>query len=269
MTNIKQFTDLEVVLLFTEHDFTVPAYLRNKYGCSVFTFTDKRDNKIYIPSVRPWLLWQWLAQDPAREQETYFYIDSDIIFREWPNFATLGFSPNKVVGSDCSGYLDYNYIIQCQRGQAIAEKMAAVCGITVEQMKNVPGIGAHIILDQPKAEFWRRTYDDSNKLYMYLASLSNSNIQKWTAEMWAQLWGWVREGYQIEASKELDFCRPTDPIAEWDKVKIMHNAGVTQPGKMFFKGQYDKQMPFGQDFSEISENLVSIKYVEAIKKVLQ
>lgn len=268
LTNIQQFGDHEVILLFTRHDDSVPQYLADKYGVRCFVYADKRDDKRYIPSVRPYLLWQYLAGDPERERETYFYIDADIIFREWPHFATLGISPQKVIGSDCSGYLDYDYIINCKQGQVIAAAMADICGISVEQMRGVKGIGAHIVLDQPQAAFWRRAYEDSNKLYHYLLPC-NSDIQKWTAEMWAQLWGWVRDGYEITAPAELDFCRPTDDIKMWDMVKIMHNAGVISEGDLFFKGAWIDRSPIGADHSHVRRDKVSKKYVEAIEKVLQ
>lgn len=267
LTNIRQFTDMEVILLFTEHDFTVPLHFRKKWGCGVFTFQDKRDDRVYIPSIRPWLLWQYLAADPAREQETYFYIDSDVIFREWLDFATLPFSEKAIVGSDCSSYLNREYVLSCRRGKEILEKMAAITGITPERTKGVPGIGAHLILTKPKAAFWKRAYEDSNKLYQYFNRV-DTDLQKWTAEMWAQLWGWVREGYEIVAPKEMDFCRPTDDISKWDEVKIMHNAGVTGSGELFYKGKYDDHAPFGEDFSHVRADKVSRKYVEAIEKVV-
>lgn len=269
LTNVRQFTDLEVVLLFTEHDFTVPAYFRNQ-GYSVFTFTDTREDLSYIPSVRPWLLWQYFRQHPEAEAESYFYIDSDIVFREWVHFATLPFSEKTIVGSDCSGYLSYDYILQTQKGPEIAAKMAEICGITVEQMKGVPGIGAHLLLQKFSADFWERCYYDSNKIHHYFEGL-DSNIQKWTAEMWAQLWGFVREGRQIEASSELDFCLPTDSLERYEQVKILHNAGITadKSHDHFFKGQYVNYSPFGKNFDFVRTDRATIRYVEAIQKVIQ
>lgn len=267
LTNIKQFGNFDVVLLFTRHDDTVPQYLADKYGVQCFVYADNRDDKRYIPSVRPYLLWRYLAQDPTREQETYFYIDSDVIFREMPDFATLGFDANTWVGSDCSGYLDYGYIATRKNGPAIAEQMATICGITVDQMKGVPGIGAHIVMTNPTARFWLRAYEDSNKLYDYFNYL-DSDIQKWTAEMWAQLWGMVREGKTVKAPSEMDFCMATDNIKMWDIVKIMHNAGVTGSDDMFFKGNYADKVPFGENFDHVRHDKVSRKYVEAIEKVI-
>jgi hypothetical protein len=269
LTNIRQFTDMEVVLLFTEHDFTVPIHFRNDWGCSVFVYTDKRDDGSYIPSVRPWLLWQYFAEDSSREQETYFYIDSDVIFREWIDFATLDIRPETIVGSNVSGYLDYKYVAQCQQGDTIAAQMAEVCGITVEQMKNVPGIGAHLIFSELSADFWKRCYFDSNKLWHYFEGL-DSNIQKWTAEMWAQQWGWIREGKTLLAPAELDFCMATDEIEKYDAVKIMHNAGVTaeKSYELFFKGQYVNYAPFGKSFDFVRRDKCSYEYVKAIQKVV-
>lgn len=267
LTNVRQFTDMEVVLLFTEKNFTVPLHFRNKWGCSVFSWTDRRDDTGYIPSVRPWLLWQYFKAHPEAENETYLYIDSDVIFREWIDCATLGNDPQEVLGADCGGYISYDYVAQCQKGPEIASKMAEICGISVEQMKNVPGIGAHLILTNPTAAFWERCYNDSNKLYHYFETL-DSNVQKWTAEMWVQLWGWVREGKRIVHSTELDFCMPTDDIVKWDEVKILHNAGVTESSELFFKGNYVDHTPFGENFNYVRKDKCSIKYVEAIEKVI-
>lgn len=268
LTNIRQFTDLEIILLFTDKDFTVPIHFREKWGCSVFCYTDRRDDTTYEASTRPWLLWQYLAGDPAREQETYLYIDSDVIFREWLDFDEMNIDDQIVNGSDCDGYIGYGYIEQCEKGSEILAKMAEICGTTLEAMEPVPGIGAHIVLKNPRAEFWKRCYFDSNKIYHYLSGI-DSNIQKWTAEMWAQQWGWVRESFTFATPKELDFCRATDPVAAWDKVKIYHNAGVHAYGdNYFFKGLYDKTSPIGMDFSDVRDDKATIHYVRAMEKVL-
>lgn len=268
LTNIRQFTDMEVVLLFKEKIFTVPIHFRDKWGCSVFTFEDKRQDQSYIPSIRPYLWWQYLKQHPEAENETYIYIDSDIIFREWPDFATLDISPKRWFSSDCSGYIGHEYIMSRKQGPAIAQKMAEITGITLDQLKATPGAGAQWFIQNPTAAFWERAYHDSMAIYDYFRPL-DSDIQKWTAEMWAQLFGMTREGIEVVIDhKQLDFCLPTDPVEKWDTVKILHNAGVTGSGDMFFKGQWVDQSPLGQDFSHIRTDKATIKYVEAIQKVI-
>lgn len=269
LTNIRQFTDIEVILLFSEKNFTVPIFFREKYGCSVFTFTDRREDRTYIPAIRPYLWWQYLKEHPEAEEETYLYIDSDVIFREWPNFATLDVGPKRWFSSDCSGYIGYDYVASRQNGDKIAQRMADITGITLDQLKATPGAGAQWVIQNPTAAFWERSYLDSLAIYSYFQSV-NSNIQKWTAEMWAQLFGMTREGIEVVINHDqLDFCRPTDPVEKWDEVKILHNAGVIGSGDMFFKGEWDKTSPIGQDFSHIRKDKATIKYVEAIQKVLQ
>jgi hypothetical protein len=272
LTNIRQFTDMEVVLLFSKpHEYNplVPRYLVDKYpGVRAFVYDDNRSDKSYIPSIRPYLWWQYLKADPEREQETYFYIDSDIIFREWIDFATLDFGPKKWIGSDCNNYINYDYLRQVENGPAIIQRMAQYCNITPQQMIGVAGLGAHLIINQPSAEMWRLAYLRSNTIWHYFDGVK-SNIQKWTAEMWAQLWTMVEFGITTETPKELDFAFSTDPIEKWDRIKILHNSGVMEAGKgMFFKGGYQDKVPFGENFDWVDITKCSRKYVDAIEKVI-
>lgn len=269
---MRQFTDMEVILLFNKpHDFDpkVAAYLVNKYpNVQAYQYVDNRYDKSYIPSVRPYLWWQYLKADPSREQETYFYIDSDVIFRTWPDVSELGVGPGKWVGSDCGGYINYDYLKQVEDGPRIIQRMAQLCGITPQQMVGVPGIGAQLIISNPTAAMWERCYHRSNELWHFLDGC-HSNIQKWTAEMWAQLWTFVEYGIEIEAPKELDFCWSTDPLKRWDETKILHNSGVSEPNMgMFFKGGYRDHTPFGENFDWVDKEKCSRKYVDAIEKVI-
>lgn len=267
LTSIRSLTDMEVVLLFKKDDDTVPRYLLDKYsGVQCFVYKDNRYDKSYIPSIRPYLWWQYLAKDASREQETYFYIDSDVIFREWPNLDGL-LDGASIAGSDCDSYIGYNYLKQVQRGPEIIGRMARICGIQPEQMVGVPGIGAHIVIANPTAAEWHKAYERSNEIWHYLDGV-NSDIQKWTAEMWAQLWTWVESGRTITMPKELNFVMSTNPVEDYDKVKILHNSGVVDvKTPMFFKGQYTDHVPFGEDFSWVDPKKCSKRYTEAIMNV--
>ena len=269
LTNIKQFGDHEITLLFSKHDDTIPLYFREKYGCRVFVYQDKRIYNRYIPSIRPYLLYCHLLAHPEYEQGQYLYVDSDIIFRELPDFTTFDYDSHKVYGADCGSYIALDYILSKKNGPRIAAKMAEICGITVDQMRGVPGIGAQIILNNPTAAFWLRAYRNSNNIHIYFNGL-DSDIQKWTAEMWGQLWGWVAAGITPIHSTELDFSRPTDDIEKWDQFKFMHNAGVTVDDKeLFYKGQYTDRSPMDEDLSWVTDKKVSKKYVEAIQSVVR
>lgn len=272
LTNIRQFTDMEVVLLFSKpHDYdkSVPPYLVHKYpGVRAFVYNDNRFDKSYIPSIRPYLWWQYLRGHPERENETYFYIDSDVIFREWPDLNAMQVNALHWAGSDCDNYIGHDYIKQTQRGPEIVQRMAQYCNITEKQMIGVPGIGAQLVIANPTAKMWEKSYHRSNSLWHYLDG-TQSNIQKWTAEMWAQLWTWTEHGITLEMPKELDFCFSCDPIERWDQTKILHNSGVTaDTGQCFFKGKYTDHTPFGEDFSWVDTKKCSRKYVDAIEKVI-
>lgn len=271
LTNIRQFTDMEVILLFSKpHDYnpSVPRYLVDKYpGVRAFLYDDMRQDRSYIPSIRPYLWWQYLKGHPEREAETYFYIDSDVIFKEWPNFESMRVTPTHWAGSDCDNYIGYNYLKQVEKGPEIISRMAQYCGISPRQMVGVPGIGAQMVVSHPTAEIWQQAYSRSNILWHYFDGVK-SNIQKWTAEMWAQLWTFVEHGITISMPHELDFCWSTDPLYRWDETKILHNSGVTDEGDLFFKGKYRDYVPFGEDFSWVNNEKCSRKYVDAIERVV-
>lgn len=272
LTNIRQFSDIEVILLFSkpqDYDKSVPRYLVNKYaGVRAFVYEDNRYDKSYIPSIRPYLWWQYLRNHPERENETYFYIDSDVIFREWPDFSAMHVNALHWAGSDCDNYIGYDYLKQVQRGPEIIGHMAQYCQITPSQMRGVPGIGAHLVIAQPTARMWEQSYYRSNAIWHYLDGVT-SNIQKWTAEMWAQLWTWTEHGITLSAPKELDFCFATDPLKRWEETKIMHNSGVIEDtGELFFKGKYRDHTPFTEDLSWVNPDKCSRKYVDAIEKVI-
>ena len=237
----------------------------------VLMYNDLRDDKNYIANIRPYLWYCYLSENPKREHETYFQIESDIIFRKLPNYNKIKVSPNEWYGSDCGGYIDYQYLKSVRMGDEIIANFANIIGISIEEIRNTPGAGAHWIMQNPTADYWLKVYQDCTKLWNYLEPI-DSNIQKWTAEMWAQLLNAPYFGINFNLTRELDFCRPTDDIRMWDKVNIMHNAGVLreQSEYLFFKGdgKYNYKMPFDDDLSYVRRDRVSSKYVDAIKKVV-
>lgn len=147
--------------------------------------------------------------------------------------------------------------------------MASIVGVTVESLETINNNsgGAQWLIKNPTAEYWKKVYEDSNKIWKYFETL-DSNIQKWTAEMWAQLWNMMYFNIGPKVSREMDFCWATDPIDRWYETKIMHNAGVTEEmTDLFFKGKYVEESPFDDDLSFVNKDKVSSKYVEAIERV--
>lgn len=271
LTNLKQvgFDLSSVILLFTKHDMKIPAYLAHKYGVTVHVYEDTRDDKNYIPSVKPWLWWQFLVENPQRERDTYFYFDSDVIFRQKPDFRRLKAAPDRWLCSDTNGYLNLDYLRHCHNGDELLARMAKIVGVTVPSLEtiNQNSGGAQWLINQPKAIYWHKVYRDCNRLYRYLQQ-SKSNVQVWTAEMWAQLWNLLYFNIGPQISPELEFCWATDPLKRWHETKILHNAGVTAQHKdLFFKGNYLHSAPFEADLTFVNPKKCSSKYVAAIHQV--
>jgi hypothetical protein len=245
------------------------AHIREKFPTvAIHVYEDTRIDKSYAPTIRPFLWYCYLSEDPTREQESYFQIDSDVIFRELPDFSKIPATETVWYGSDCAGYLDYEYLRTRQKGEQIVDNFARLLDVDRQIIEQTPGAGAQWVLVHPTARYWLKVYNDSNKLYHYLEHI-NSDIQKWTAEMWAQLYNAPYFGIEQRISPELDFCRPTDDVKMWDMVKILHNAGVIgELGKyMFYKGKYVDRTPFGDNLDYVHRDKASIKYVDAIKNV--
>ena len=271
LTNLKSHGIKNIVLLFQKWDDDIPVYFENKYGVETHVYEDSRDDKSYIPSIKPYLWWQYLAGDPSREKGKYFYMDSDVIFREKLDFRKLPVKDDVWYCSDCNGYLNVDYIRNCTNGEQVLKDMANIVGVTVESLETINhnSGGAQWLIKNPTAEYWKKVYDDSNKIYNYFKNL-DSNIQKWTAEMWAQLWNMIYFNIGPKIIDEMEFCWATDPLRRWNETKIMHNAGVTADATdLFFKGKYVHSSPFDDDLSFVNKSKVSSKYVDAIKKVIK
>lgn len=254
----------DIVLLFTRHDSTIPRYLGDKYGVEVHVYDD-RDDRSYIPSVKPYLWSKYLQEDKSRENESYFYLDGDVLFRRVPEVL-----PNKDIwyGSDCGRYLSVDYIDST--GKGIFEEMCKIIGVDANKIRELnPVAGAQWVISNPSYEYWNKVYQDSNVLYKYLCSRTNSKIQTWTAEMWAQLYNVYLFKKSVEVHDELDFSWSTDSVDRYYETAMLHNAGVTRDKEaMFFKGKYTRNSPFEDDLSFVDPNKASIKYVEAIKEVV-
>ena len=267
ISNLKKNNITDVILLFSEFDDSVSFNLLEKYPhLTIYNFEDLREDKSYIPSIKPYLWYRFLEEYPHYENENYLYIDSDVIFREMIDYEKFLNDDNIWYGSNCNGYLNYDYIKSTKNGNKTLIDMSNIIGIDLNDVKdiNYNCIGAQLIIKKPKAKYWKKVYEDSNKIHHYFETI-DSNIQKWTAEMWSQLWNMLYFNIIPKVHEEFDFSWATDNIEKWYKNKIYHNAGVTpEMNELFFKGQYVNTFPFDDDLSFVSKSKCSSKYVEAI-----
>lgn len=255
----------DIVLLFLQDNSDITRYFE-QFDYEVHSYSGASTE--YLPAIKSFLWAEYLKEDPSRENETYFYLDSDVILREKINFRKARAKEDVWLCSDCNSYLNLDYIRQCENGEQILKDMAEIVEVTVESLEtiNTNSGGAQWLIKNPKADYWEKVYLDSIKLYNYL-SKAQSNIQAWTAEMWAQLWNMMYFNIGAKVHSELDFCWATDDIKKWDQVKIYHDAGVTpEMRNLFYKGAYNDKAPFGEDLSGIDKKKCSYKYVQAIKE---
>lgn len=268
ITNLQEIkADANIYILFSSFDPSVSDRLKEKYPhVNIYRYEDNRKDKSYIPSIRPYLWWKFLEENPEMQEEAFLYIDSDVIFREMIIIPEL--KKAEWIGSDCSGYLSLEYIKGCKNGTRVLNKMRNIVGISEEQIEELCYmLGAQVYVNKSSIEFWKKVYDDCVKMWNMFV-LQDTDLQIWTAEMWAQAWNMSLFGYTATTSDEFIFNWATDPIENWEEHKIFHNAGVTSDRKeLFFKGKYTNIAPFEEDFSKISPDFCSKMYVEAIKKV--
>lgn len=265
-TVIKSLTDLgvekgDIVLLFAKEDDSVVEEFSE---CETHVYEDERYDKAYIPSIRPFLWWKYLEEDKARENETYVYLDSDTLILDLSAFK-VAVTKNRWYCSDTTGYIGLDYIKSVSHSSRTLEVMTDAIKVPIEWLEAIQDNsgGAQWVVKNPKAGYWHDVYVNSIVLYKAIEPLDTS-LQKWTAEMWAQLWTMYHYGVAPKVSDKLAFAWSTDN--ELGDKKIIHNAGVTADMNLFFKGAYQDRPPL-TDLNQESGK-VSDLYVKAIKEAL-
>jgi len=262
-------------------------------GVNIHFYKDDRIKKTYIPSIKPYLISQWLKNSPEYG-DCFFLHDADIIFRELPDFKTL-LNDDICYLSDTIGYIGYNYIIDCcrryERQHPTSEKdqllneMTSIIGIDTELIKTNQDNsgGGQYIIKNTDYKIWQKIYEDCTPLYKQMLNyqrrfpINPGQIQFWTAEMWSLLWNLWLFGYQTKITPLLDFSWATDNLEKYNAKPILHMAGVTenQKERKFFKGEYINLDPIEvlrsnpTHFDYIKEDSSTIKYIDVIKSFIK
>ena len=140
-----------------------------KKGYNVHFYVDDRDEKGYIPSIKPFLIHKWLKEFP-QYGESFFLHDADIIFRELPDYTKL-MNDEVCYLSDTKGYIAYNYLIDCCRRYESAHPTSEVNQL-LQEMVDVVGIdidcvasnqegsgGGQYIIKNTTSDNWYKIYD--------------------------------------------------------------------------------------------------------------
>ncbi|WP_208422102.1 hypothetical protein [Latilactobacillus fragifolii] len=249
--------DADIVVLFAEDNEAVA----NAFGqYDVHIYQDDRYDKNYIPSIRPYLWWKYLDEDASRENENYVYLDSDVVILDLSVFKVHA-TEKRWYASNANGYLNYDYLKNVSNSEVVIDSMCQTLHIPQDWLKSINknSGGAQWVIRKPKAGYWHDVYVNSIELYNCIKPLK-TNLQKWTAEMWAQLWTMYHYGIKPMVNDKLEFAWSTDDSIN-DK-KIIHNAGVTVDTKLFFKGNYNETPPLSalqQDSGKVSD--LYVRYV--------
>ena len=263
------------------------------FGINVHHFTDFRRKKHYIPSIKPYLISNWLKTN-ENYGKLFFLHDADIIFKELPNFESL-LNDDICYLSDTVGYIGYDYIIDCCRRyerqhptseeNQLINEMASVIGVDVDVIKENRDNagGGQYLIKNTNSEMWDKIYRDSILLYDQMLDyqrrfpISPGEIQFWTAEMWSLLWNLWLYGHKTKVIKDLDFSWATDSVDVYEQKPILHMAGVTEDLKSskFYKGEYINVDPIQKlretpnHFDYIDPKSSTIKYIENMKSYIQ
>ena len=231
---------------------------------NIFLYEDKGVQQflgVYIPILRPHILWQHFEGYPELKDKTIIYTDSDILWLDTLNINHLLLDNINYV-SDASSYLNYSYF-ENKYKQVIPEKLEEAKSVDfLKEVCNIVGVDKKIVIDNNNntggvqyilknidADFWKKVETDVLKIRLYLQQVNkiyfkneNDGIQSWCADLWAVQFNlWLRN-QETKVVKELDFAWATEPIEKLNSCTIYHNAGVT--GKYmndipyFYKGAY-------------------------------
>ena len=254
--------------------------LANRYPARFFFYDDTRATKHYISSIRPNILKQHWEKHPYLKDHAIFYHDCDIIFThpisEWISQDII--NNNQWYGSDTRWYIAHSYIKG--KGQEIIDKMCEIMQLPEEliQENELNAIGAQYLMKNIDYHYWNRVEEDSELLFKQITELNNQikitnpsyhELQIWCADMWAVLWGAWRKGWKTNCIPQFDFSWGTSTEADFHKMNIMHNAGVTDSNSgLFFKAEYMNELPYGKEL-DIKVGTASWHYWNWINKTGQ
>ena len=217
---------------------------------------------IYIPILRPYLLWRFWVDFPEMKDRAVLYYDNDVLLTEAFNIDEY-IDDDICYVSNTNSYINATYfdskvndvksdMLEEYKKDDILAKATAYAGVTREiaEKNNLHSGGAQYLLKNIDADFWKRMIGDVIDIRLYLQGTVNKKyfeneskgFQSWCADMWALLWGLWREGHDVKIIKEMDFAWAPDPIEKLDTHSMYHNAGITGEHvngvPHFYKGKY-------------------------------
>lgn len=233
---------------------------------------------IYIPILRPHILWQHFEKFPELEKETILYTDCDILWTKNLDISKF-YDDNICYLSDAHSYLNndyfnskYNHVLEAKKESAKERDfLAEICNlsgiskdIVIENNKNIGGV--QYILKNINSEFWKKVEKDIINIRIHLMNINkeffeseNRGIQSWCSDLWAVIFNLWYSKNEVKIVPEMNFAWSSDQISKLDTVGIFHNAGIVSQKQgdipVFYKGTYHLgKDPFTDPYLDIVYN---------------
>jgi len=236
------------------------------YPEAEFHFYNDEDNVskflgVYIPILRPYVLWRYFKDFPERVSDAIFYCDSDILFTKNFNIESL-VEDDTCYLSDTNSYINADYFeskikdvlpskLEEYKTRDILTEILSVIGVDKQVAidNNLHSGGAQYLLKNVDANFWSKVMNDCLLIRAYLQGVNreffeneNKGFQSWCADMWAILWNLWLFNKEVKVVEQLGFSWATDPVQKLETHPILHNAGITgtfmNGVPCFYKGKY-------------------------------
>jgi len=246
---------LEVVILHASDSPSEWALkLSEKFNVSFYKVSNDSDDK-YKCQYKPLGMHLRRNDSSKIKLEHVLAIDSDVILNKHLDYHTL-IGYNECIMSDCSSYLDYNYLKKNLTDEQIT-KIGDVAGISLDEIKSIKKVGGaqylyNDINKYPK-DFFEKIAKDSIEMYTILNQFAEegSHIQKWTAEMWATIWN-IHKTFKYRIETEImSFAWATTPIVEKNKYMFTHFSGSPPDDGTFRKSKHNGNV-FKEDLSYVT-----------------
>jgi len=220
---------------------------------------------IYIPVLRPYLMWRFYTDFPEMNDTKIFYCDSDVIFTNQFNISHLLEDDINYL-SDTNSYINAVYFdskekdvlpekLEKYKTIDVLDDLSKLIGINREiaETNNFNSGGAQYLLKNLDSSFWLKVMKDCITIRKYLQWINKlyfeseaKGFQSWCADMWAVLWNLWALNKQTKVVKDLDFAWASNPKTILDNYTILHNAGLSgdyydngnERFPVFFKGKY-------------------------------
>lgn len=267
---------IDIVLANNIPELDYYKQLEIKYpNVNFYYYDDTRTDKFYVSSIRPHILAKHFELYSNLYKGVFMYHDCDIVLTK-PLEINKYLEDDICYLSDTISYIGHKYITS--KGEDVFQRMVRTFNINpecvIENEKNSGG--AQYVLKDIDSFFWKKVEKDCVQLYKNITAMNLKKktldpnyheLQIWCSDMWAVLWNLWIFGKQTKVIKELDFTWATEPVINWDKNAIFHNAGViSSKTGLFYKGEYIHKIP-PKDLN-IDENKSSYKYYELIKEAI-